>query len=128
MLLRAAWILTVSQSDWPESRMYLIPAGADSSAVDSIESVSYFLTKTSSALCRHGIPVWTCIPFTNGIICSKITQQYFWSLQVFNCQNVSQAVSFFCTVKPWRELFRAGLQAFWVVSHCLCDFLWLLSL
>lgn len=42
-LLRAAWIPTVSQSDWPESRMYLIPAVADSSAVDSIKSVSSFL-------------------------------------------------------------------------------------
>lgn len=42
-LLRAAWIPTVSQSDWPGSRMYLIPAVADSSDVDSIKSVSCFL-------------------------------------------------------------------------------------
>lgn len=44
--LTATWILTNSQSDWPESRMYLIPAVADSTAVDSIQSVSCFLLST----------------------------------------------------------------------------------
>lgn len=44
-LLWAARILTVSQRDWPESRMYLIPAAADSTAVDSIKSGSCFLTR-----------------------------------------------------------------------------------
>lgn len=46
MPLRAAWIGTISQSDWLESRMFLIPAVADSSAADSIKSASCFLTRT----------------------------------------------------------------------------------
>lgn len=35
----------VSQRDWPESGMYLIPAAADSTEADSIKSVSRFLTR-----------------------------------------------------------------------------------
>lgn len=56
-LLRATWIATVSQSDWPESRMYLIQAVADSSAVDSIKSVLYFPFR--SRLCNT--EVWNPI-------------------------------------------------------------------
>lgn len=40
----------VSQSDWPARRMFLIPAVADSSAADSIKSVSWFLYRVR--LCK----------------------------------------------------------------------------
>lgn len=45
-MLRATWAPTVSQFDWLETGMHLIPAVADFSAADSIKSVSCFLFKT----------------------------------------------------------------------------------
>lgn len=124
MLLRAAWIRPISQSDWLESRMYLIPAVADSSAADSIKSLSCFLTRSGcnveaenpSLDLRH-IYKW------NNVILKKNTATVF----IFAFfQNTLQDV--YLAVKPRRELLRASLPEFWMVSQCLCDFLWLLSL
>lgn len=128
-LLRAAWILTVSQSDWPESRMYLIPDVADSSAVDSIKSVSCFLTRTrlcntrawNPTLALHLYCKWNYL-FKNHSAGVLIFAGFLLSEGKWSCIQPPALSNL-----RWEQ-FRVGLWAFWVVSHCLCDFLWLLSL
>lgn len=126
MSLRAVWIRTISQSDWLECRMYLIPAVADSSAADSIKSVSCFLTRTGCNVKTENPSLDLRHIYTWNYVLQKNTDTHVSIFAFF--QNTSQAVYLHNAVKPLQELLRASLAASWVVSQCLCDFLWLLSL
>lgn len=80
--------------------MHLIPAVADSSAVDAIKSVSYFLTRTGGNVKSENLD-WTCVTFANAIMLyEKKKKNIAFVLMFAFCQNISQAVYLDCTVKP----------------------------
>lgn len=105
-MLWAARILTVSQRDWPESRMYLIPAAADSTAVDSIKSVSYFLTRIGAWLGAYQklncllIKSLSCGFNLCGFSVGEVDSNRIWPLAMRNLR---------------METFRVSLQVFLVM-------------
>lgn len=90
-LLRATWIPTVSQSDWPESRMCLIPAAADLTAVDSIKSVSCFL-----------FLIWLCnTQAWNPIVASDLCDEWsYFSVVLISSGFVQSERTQSCTQPP----------------------------
>lgn len=130
-LLKAAWIPTVSQSDWPESRMYLIPAVADSSAVlipsnlyhaFSLQDLTW-QQGTKKSHCSLAPPLWMEL-FVQKSLHSGFNLQF--SIIGGNVQLYPNLPR--CQTWEGSRQFSAGRWVFWVVSHCFCDFLRLLSL